>query len=145
MNALASEIKFPAVAFSRGGSVLLAKDIVRFSTCTPAALHHGYYDGLRIIDGGGRCFVVSSATRAGTSKPWWRTPVFVTYISVELGAKSIGTTTVDELKQDLLKAFRENRGIWEAPQTYEGFRAGLTRCGSFPEIAAFLEGPQGAE
>src|SRR5437667_10124672 len=106
MKTSAIDLTFPVIAFSKDGTILVAKDIQRLITCSEAAFKGGYHAGMRILSMDGRKFIVKSAAKTGTIKRWWSPPLFLTSILVNLEIEEAGPITLDELKQALLRAFK---------------------------------------
>ena len=123
----------------------MPRDSETLTTCSPQALKHGYYNGLKIAALDGRQFIVKSARKLATKKQWWIKPIFLTLISVDLEIEENGCVSLDELKRILLKAFKANRYIWEASMSYEEFAREIGKCRSFKEIADYLGNPGGPE
>ena|SRR6266496_6393614 len=135
---LSSALVFPVVAFAKDRSVNIAKDVAELTTCSHAALSGGYFDGLKVISVDGSHFVVKSAKKTGTIKHWWTSPIFLTLVSVDLELERVGTVTLEELKQMLLKAFKALRDIWEESIGYEEFAGEIEKCRTYREVADYV-------
>ena len=139
MRADLTDLSFPLVTFSKDGSIEIVRDLDALTTCTPTALKNGYYDGLRIVGIDGRQFVVKSARRLRTTKPWWRPPiVFFTQLAVTLDIEEAGTITLERLKGAILKAFKADRESWEEAIGYDDFAREVDKCQSFGELASYV-------
>ena len=138
MKTSAIDLTFPVIAFSKDGTILVARKMEDLTTCTPKALKNGYYDRLRILTVDGRQFVVKAATKFATSKPWWRPPLSFSLVTVDLQIEENGRATLEELKRLLLKAFKADRAIWEESLDYSEFAAEVNKCRSFREVTDYV-------
>jgi hypothetical protein len=121
------------VAFTKDGSVFLA-DEQMLTMCNPAGLKRGNFNGMRIIDMSGKQFVVKSARKLRTDKPWWRPPLFLTFLVADLDMEENASVSLRDPKKALLKA--------DFVAHYEDFDYNIEHCGSFNELAEYLRKPQ---
>jgi hypothetical protein len=133
-----ADLEFPVIALSRDGTILIARERERLTTCSPHALRT-YFDNLKIVALDGRRFTVKSARRISTKKRWWQRPIlFLTLLKVELDFTEEGTAALDDVKKILLRAFKTDPYNWKEPLSYREFADQVNNCGSFHELAEYI-------
>ena len=131
-----SALTFPVIAF-KANDVSIHKNVVELTLASPLGVP--YFTGLRIISADGHRLIVKSAKKASTRKPWWKPPLFVSFISVDLDIEADGDVTLGEFKEKLLKALRQDTSrLGMAGIEYREAAAHINKCSSFAEIAGYV-------
>jgi len=130
---------FPVVAFAKDRTKEFCLNARELTRCSPAALSHGYYEGLKCVAANGVRFTAKSARKIGTIKHWWSPPVFFTLISVQLDVEDAGIVAVEELKQAFRRVFSYDPYILPSlGSSMKELDGALALCNSHQDVAEWL-------
>jgi hypothetical protein len=135
---LGSPIRFPVLAFSQS-LIYVINNLDAINICTKAGFKTGYYKKLVLIDSAYRKFKVIDAREVRTLfrlsvfdllgllefNPRWQ---------VELVYAPPTSSSLDEVKQIISKAFTKDRYSWEEMMDFEEFRDKIAAAASMEAI-----------
>src|SRR5690606_29481523 len=109
-----NKIKYPIVAFAKGGVIHFARNEADLTICSIRGLKNGFYNGLKIIDSEGNSFDVQEARKVGyVGFLWGFSFAFGQRIQVELIFSSISEElSIDIFKEKILKQLKKDKLFW---------------------------------
>lgn len=138
-----ANLEFPALVFSKDGTMGVANTAAQLETCTRVALKNGYYRGLNIVDSAGREFTVSDAKKVGTVGPFFGFNVFLNQrIRVHLEfLAAVSQLDLEDVKARVLRYFMKWHG-WQSRGDLHLLQGRVQQAGSIPEVVACISPDQ---
>jgi len=138
MIASEDNIAFPAVV-KDGQVVYGCLDMEMLTFCFPGAIKAGRpVIGMKIFGADSRVFEIRSVVKYTRRKPWWKPPLFLTFLTATFDIQESGNVSLLEVKEMARDAFKADRISWEARWGYKEFVKLLDRCGTIADVAKLL-------
>lgn len=134
------EIKYPVIAFAKGGVIHFARNEADLTICSTRGLKNGFYNGLNIIDSEGNSFDVQGAKKVGYAGFLWGFSLtFGQRIRVELiFSGSNKDLSIEDFKEKTLKQLKKNKHFWNSGGNFEELTVMIKSGKSFKEIITYL-------
>lgn len=137
---IVQEIKYPVIAFAKGGVIHFARNEADLTICSIRGLKNGFYNGLNIIDSEGNSFDVQGAKKVGFAGFLWGfNLLFGQRIRVELIFRGSNKySSIEEFKEKILKQLKKEKHFWNSGGNFEELVLTVKMGKSFYETITFL-------
>lgn len=137
---ICNEIKYPVIAFAKGGVIHFARNEDDLIICSTRGLKTGFYNGLNIIDSEGNSFVVQEAKKVGYAGFLWGfSLIFGQRIRVELIFRDAKKYySMEDFKEKILKQLNKNKHFWNSGGNFEELAEMIKSGNSFKETITYL-------
>jgi len=134
------EIKYPAIAFARGGITHFARNEADLTICSRRGLKNGFYNGLNLIDSEGNSFDIQGAKKVGYNGSLWGfSLMFGQRIRVDLiFSGSTKYLSIEDFKEKILREFNKQKGFWNSGGNLEELKLTIKMINSYKEIITYL-------
>ena len=134
------EIKYPIVAFAKGGVIHFARNEADLTICSKRGLENGFYNGLIIVDSEGNHFDIQGARKVGYAGFLWGFSLtFGQRIRVELiFSGSYKDLSIEDFKERILKQLKKDRHFWNSGGNFDELTVTIETGKSFKEIITYL-------
>jgi hypothetical protein len=136
----AHEIKYPIVAFAKGGVIHFAKNEADLTICSKRGLKNGFYNGLNIIDSEGNCFDIQGARKVGYAGFLWGFSLkYGQRMQVELiFMGSNKDLSIENFKERILKQLKKDKHFWNSGGNFNELVVMINSEKSFKRIITYL-------